>query len=366
MELGLNFDDTFYEDNKKELKPLPTCYNAKYCSMLWFENAVAKEDEEKLQHLKFSADFHFGQGNYLEAIEKYDKAIGLLPEHNSSMHQDMTESLARAHLMTGNHHQAIHIANKLYHQAVIPSHRTRHLYLLHNIYTAVGESEENKKVLHKLLILHPINVHFWMALTNCYSPETTATTDHCNSPHPDVTDCHISAQLETTSTTGHHNCVQPVTTCRADHHNSLLPDVKDLHNCPQTETTSTADHYNCLWPGVTDHNSPEPDVTLLKYLTCLHRCSSLLTHTLKTTSSFVKKRHKTLFNKVNSAIEQFQIGKSITTTIKEVVSQDLGYNTELPASDDKLVNQQENPESLSAEDFETKWFSWIKNMGPCS
>lgn len=149
-----------------------------------------------------------------------------------------------------------------------------HTLLLISISSVCPLVTENKKVLHKLLLLHPFNVHFWMALTNCYSPETTATTDHYNSPHPDVTEHHFSPQLETTSTTGHHNCVQPRTTRRTDHHNNLLPNVKDLHNCPQTETVSTTDHHDCLWPGVTDHcNSSQPDVMHLKYLTCLHRCS---------------------------------------------------------------------------------------------
>ncbi|GAB1602038.1 hypothetical protein Ahia01_000482400, partial [Argonauta hians] len=238
MELGLNFEDAFYEDNKRKVKTPPTCYNAKYCSLLWFEKAEAADDEERLQHLKFSADYHFAEGHYEHAIHQYQAAIELLPEHNSSMYQDMRESVSRAHLRLGRLETALHIANSLYDQAVIPSHCTRHLYLLHNIYTAVADYRENQKVLQKLLLMHPANVHFWWSLTDCYSQRLEGTAARDGQQH------HESVTAASNSDHHHHHHLhntsqEDVTPSKDDHHHHH----HHHHNTPQQDVTlSTDDH----------------------------------------------------------------------------------------------------------------------------
>ncbi|GAB1602039.1 hypothetical protein Ahia01_000482500, partial [Argonauta hians] len=108
--------------------------------------------------------------------------------------------------------------------------------------------------------------------------------------------------------------------------------------------------------------SPQPAVTRLQYLTCLYRCCSLLNQSLKTTSSFVNRQHTGLYSKVQAAIEQFPVEESILAAIKQVVNQDLGYNSDVTC--DKLTHHQENTQRFSTEDFESRWFSWIDTIHP--
>lgn len=293
MELGLNFDDAFYEASAKQEKPPPTNYNAKFCSMLWFENEVSTQGcEDEMQLLKFSGDYNFGQKKYQIALEKYEQALKLLPEHNSSMYQDMMESIARCHLNLGDSDKAIMTANKLYVKAVIPSHRTRHLVLLEHIYSTCGHIEGHKTALQKLLLLHPTNIQYWIALASCYSQ-----TGSSSSISEEFSNMFISAPA------------------------------------------------------------------FYKQLICLLRARCLLKYSIKTTSSFVKKRHEILLKKVDSDIGLLNPEDSLIAKVTEFITQDLGTQTELPNSDEGERTEQMDSKEQPVEenDFELVWFSWFKS-----
>lgn len=293
MELGLNFDDAFYEASTKQEKPPPTSYNAKFCSLLWFEDEVSTQGcEDELQLLKFSGDYNLGQKKYEVALEKYEQAIKLLPEHNNSMYQDMMESIARCHLNLGNPDMAVTTANKLYLKAVIPSHRTRHLVLLQHIYSTCGHIEGHKTVLQKLLLLHPTNVHYWIALASCYSEAG------CSS-----------------------------SSCISEEFSNLVISSPDY----------------------------------CKQLTCLIRARCLLKYSMKTTSSFVKKKHEVLFAEVESEIDLLNPEDSLVTKITEFITQDLGTQTELQDTDGETMEETEpKTQAEDEKDFEFLWFSWNK------
>ncbi|KAK7490418.1 hypothetical protein BaRGS_00018397 [Batillaria attramentaria] len=114
MDLGLDFDDSDFETKQKPRVGPLTSYNARTCSPLWFEKSAGGGDEELLaQRLKFSGDYHYHAENYEAAASKYRQLLGLIHENNTSMRQDVEESLCRCYMKLRQHTESLQLAKKL-------------------------------------------------------------------------------------------------------------------------------------------------------------------------------------------------------------------------------------------------------------
>ncbi|KAK7101189.1 uncharacterized protein C8orf76 homolog [Littorina saxatilis] len=110
MDLGLGFDDSDFERKEKITAGTKTSYNAKVCNPLWFETEGEVDPDKYTLQLKYSADYHFHQGNYETAAMKYEQLLELIPMSNMPMRQDVQESLCRSYTKLGRHKDSTDIA----------------------------------------------------------------------------------------------------------------------------------------------------------------------------------------------------------------------------------------------------------------
>ncbi|KAK3782491.1 hypothetical protein RRG08_061722 [Elysia crispata] len=176
-ELGLAFDDDdLHTQKKKNNKDRDLPYCVKIVEPRWFDEETDLDDcsDQEPQVFKFRGDYRYRLKDYAGAADHYKAALGILPENNVAVNQDLRESLARCYAFMGDHIEALKLSNDLAKEMSVEDEaRQRQSLILHAF---VCEKacfwEECVQTLQKLCMLQPNFPQIWCQLGDAMSELT--------------------------------------------------------------------------------------------------------------------------------------------------------------------------------------------------
>ncbi|ESP05365.1 hypothetical protein LOTGIDRAFT_227988 [Lottia gigantea] len=200
MELGLGFEDEDFEQNNKAKEPIIS-YNAKFCYSKWFnDNEEIEKAADKSQIYKFSADSFYYNGDYTQALKKYQLCKGLiiniycrkisghhlfkdfltireteksqtdhLPYELTPVWRDVVESIARCYLNLHQFDKSERIARHLLEKSEYIIFKRQSLTLLYDIQSTRNDDMEDQiETLQSLLQLDCCYAPYWYKLYHLY------------------------------------------------------------------------------------------------------------------------------------------------------------------------------------------------------
>ncbi|XP_048757995.1 uncharacterized protein C8orf76 homolog [Ostrea edulis] len=170
MELGLDFEDTDFIEEKKTAanESKLKSYNAKVCGPMWFEETEFLDLETAANVYKFRGDQRYYHNQYEEAVSCYKDALENLPLTNRCMRHDLNESLARCYVALEKTAEALELTQNLINSSTNTDQTLQAYVLLHHIQHKQQDLEGEEASLKQLITLHPFNVEFWLMLKTCY------------------------------------------------------------------------------------------------------------------------------------------------------------------------------------------------------
>ncbi|XP_041358947.1 uncharacterized protein C8orf76-like [Gigantopelta aegis] len=240
MELGLEFDD---DDlicdviSSKAREPLGS-YHVKVCTPLWFDQcqngqrhikSTPGEILEELLAFKFSGDYHYHQKEYQLAANKYKEAFDLLQPNVSAVRLDISQSLAKCYLYTGQTEEAIQIVNSLIRTAQNVDQQRQCLILQHKLCVFSIDWLGAVCALQKLITMECLYAQYWLQLAEAY--RNCPVDGNIEDINIKLATCYIRARLLLRSV--YHQCGPFV----QERNNRLVAEItQNISNLPITES----------------------------------------------------------------------------------------------------------------------------------
>lgn len=162
-----DFDDGLFPEEQKE-EPLEQKFDARYEDPAWFlqPGVVDKTQDSKneVSIVKFKADYHYLKGDMLQALEQYQKMLGLLPKNNIVTKRECYECLARCSVKVGKFCDSIFYSELLQASSKTVEQLTVSLSCLMDINMYSGLYQFSGLYAMKLLRIHRLNAHIWQRL----------------------------------------------------------------------------------------------------------------------------------------------------------------------------------------------------------
>ncbi|GFR06165.1 c8orf76 [Trichonephila clavata] len=171
MDIGIEFEEDFFEKPKDKRANEPPNYEAKFCVPLWFMDSSLAESEstDVLTTLKHQADYYYFTKNYPKAIETYKRCLELVPSSNNTWKREFMENLARAFLQVDDAEKALEWSLKLDKSSFSPDQKLISMNLLATVCHKLQKFEEELEALHHCLEANKLCPEFWLRLGLCYA-----------------------------------------------------------------------------------------------------------------------------------------------------------------------------------------------------
>ncbi|XP_060583188.1 uncharacterized protein C8orf76-like [Ruditapes philippinarum] len=399
MELGLEFDDGDFTEKVRQTETL-TSYNAKVCHPEWFFSDRADNGRNDMATVyKFRGDYHFQRENHKSAIHCYKNSLDRLGEHNRTMRRELMESLARSHMKTGEFQASQKYVENVFIDCLTPENYCQTFLLQQQLYNNSRDILNELGVLQKLITLHPVNAQIWLKLVHVYekiSQSLKLQEDNSKNDTNDETKkfANVSKDNENEEITKNskelscEKCAMNAKRCEENHVCTSYDSLKQS-NTQDTRVDLIGPHDNLkeskddsgetsvaslqeAKENVTNHidiaslrrSITEYPIDLM-LLTCYIRVRLILSCVQGTVGSFIKDKNVQLVAEMNSKIEDLNVEEKVMEIVTQYINRDM-FEDETDFADNKTDSNQDVKATMdnliTADKFNKRWFSWIKEI----
>ncbi|XP_068695590.1 uncharacterized protein [Montipora foliosa] len=174
------FDEEIFGEPNSRTERTQETYRPKQCSPEWFMrcSSLTSGDQMERQNIKkFQGDLLYQRHQYKEALCMYQESQQYLSPNNSVLARELTESMAMCLLKLEKFEDALKLVGEI--QDDNHQNDSTFLYLSSQIYSAMGNIEDEISALQRCALLHPWYYRYWFSLALAYEKASSSFSGRC-------------------------------------------------------------------------------------------------------------------------------------------------------------------------------------------